>query len=167
MAEQKEDVDISEGKGKSKKMLFIIIAAVLLLGGGGAAFFLMGGEEEASAEEAAEAKPVKQKAIYHTVEKPLVVNFKKQSGNKVKYLQIKLKVMSRNQEVIDAFKTHMPAVQHELLILFFSQNYDALNTKEGTRALRKEALTTINDILKAEGQEEGLKSVYFTSLIMQ
>lgn len=167
MAEEtKEDVDIAEQGGKSKKMLFIIIGVVLLLGGGGAAFFLMGGEE-APAEEAAEAKPVKQKAIYHTVEKPFVVNFQKQSSNAVKYMQIKLKVMSRNQDTIDAFQLHMPAIQHELLLLFFSQNYDALNTKEGTRALRKEALNTINTILTNEGVEEGLKAVYFTSLIMQ
>lgn len=167
MAEEtKDDIDISEEGGKSKKMLIIIAAVVLLLGGGGAAFFLMGGEEEAT-EEAAEAKPAKQAAIYHSVETPFVVNFKKQSNNKVKYMQVKLKVMARDQTAIDAFKLHMPAIQHELLMLFFSQNYDAMNTKEGTRALREEALTLINNLLKAEGQETGLKSVYFTSLIMQ
>jgi flagellar FliL protein len=165
MAETKDDIEINEEGGKSKKMLIIIVAAVLLLGGG-AAFFLMGGEEPAS-EEAVEAKPVKQAAIYHSIEKPLVVNFKKQSGGKVKYMQVKLKVMARDQTVIDDFKLHLPAIQHELLMLLFSQNYDAMNTKEGTRALRKEALTLINGILKAEGQENGLKSVYFTSLIMQ
>ena len=167
MAEKtKEGVDIAEQGGNSKKMLFIIIGVVLLLGGAGAVFFLMGGEET-SAEKVEEVKPVKQKAIYHTVRDSFVVNFHKQSGNAVKYMQIKLKVMSRNQDTIDAFKFHMPAIRHELLLLFFSQNYDTLNTKEGTRALRKETLNTINTILTHKGVEEGLKAVYFTSLIMQ
>ena len=165
MAGTKDDIEIREGGGKSKKMLIIIVAAVLLLGGI-AAFFLMG-SEEAAAPVDAEAKPVKQAAIYHSVEKPLVVNFKQQSSGKVRYLQVKLKVMARDQTVIDDFKLHMPAIQHELLMLLFSQNYDAMNTKEGTKGLRKEALALINNILKTEGQENELKSVYFTSLIMQ
>ena len=166
MAETKDDIDITENEGgKSKKML-IIIAAVLLLGSGAAAFFLMGGEE-APSEDAVEAKPIKQAAIYHTVEKPFVINFDKQSDNRVKYMSIKLKLMARDQAAIDAVKLHMPAIQHTLLMLFFSQNYDAMNTKEGTKALRKETLTTINDLLTAEKQPSLLEAVYFTSLIMQ
>jgi flagellar FliL protein len=167
MAETKDDIDIKENEGgKSKKKLIIIAAAVLLLGGGAAAFFFMAGDETLS-EDAAEAKPIKQAAIYHTVEKPFVINFDKQSGNRVKYMQIKLKVMARDQEAVDAIKLHMPAIQHALLMLFFSQNYDAMNTKEGTKALRKETLTTINDLLTAEKQPSLLEAVYFTSLIMQ
>lgn len=167
MAETNDDnLNENEG-GKSKKMLIIIVAAVLILGGGAAAFFLMGGEDEAATQEAVEAKPIKQAAIYHTVEKPFVINFSEQSANRVKYMQVKLKVMARDQTAIDAFKLHMPAIQHELLMLFFSQNYDAMNTKEGTQALRKEALRTINDLLTAEKQTGLLEAVYFTSLIMQ
>ncbi len=167
MAEQKQDVDINENSGKSKKMLFIIIAIVILLGAGVAAFFLMGDDSEVEPEVAEKTKPTKQKAIYHSVEKPFIVNFQKQSDNRVKYMQIKLKVMARDPDAIDAFKLHLPAIQHELLMLFFSQNYDAMNTQEGTRALRQEALSTINAILTAEGEEQGLDAVYFTSLIMQ
>ena len=163
MAETKDDIDIKENEGgKSKKKLIIIAAAVLLLGGGAAAFFLMGGEEDAD-----EAKPIKQAAIYHTDDKPFVINFDKQSDNRVKYMSIKLKFMARDQAAIDAVKLHMPAIQHALLMLFFSQNYDAMNTKEGTRALRKKTLTTINDVLTAEKQPSLLEAVYFTSLIMQ
>jgi flagellar FliL protein len=164
MAETRDDIEISEDGDKPKKMLIIIVAVLLL--GGLAAFFLMGSEEDATPGEA-EAKPVKQAAIYHSVANPLVINFKKQSNGKVNYLQVKLKVMARDQTVIDDFKLHLPAIQHELLMLLFSQNYDAINTKEGTQGLRKEALTLINDLLKTEGQENELKSVYFTSLIMQ
>jgi len=168
MAETKSDIDINDNEtGKSKKKLIIIVIAVLVLIAGAAAFFLMGDEDEATSQDAAEAQPVKQAAIYHSVEKPFVINFAKQSGNRVKYLQIKLKVMARDPEAIEAFKLHLPAIQHELLMLFFSQNYDALNTKEGTQALRKDALMTINNLLTAEKETSLLKAVYFTSLIMQ
>jgi flagellar FliL protein len=167
MAETNDNTDNNAtAGGKSKKMLIIIVAALLIIAGG-AAFFLMGGEDEAASQETTEAKPIKQAAIYHTVEKPFVINFSEQSANRVKYMQVKLKVMARDQAAIDGFKLHMPAIQHELLMLFFSQNYDAMNTKEGTQALRKEALKTINDLLTAEKQAGLLEAVYFTSLIMQ
>lgn len=168
MAETKSDTEITDdATGKPKKKLLIIAALVLFLAAGAAAFFLLGGDDETAAQDAADTIPVKQAAIYYSVDKPFVINFAKQSNSQVKYLQIKLKVMARDQEAIDAFKLHLPGIQHELLMLFFSQNYDALNTKEGTQALRKDALMTINNLLTAEKETSLLKAVYFTSLIMQ
>ena len=168
MAEEMDDIDIAEeGSGKSKKMLIIIAVVVLALIGGGA-FFFLGGSDDASTEAEEETTaPVKQTPIYATVEKAFVVNFTKQSGDAVRYLQIKLKVMARDQAVIDAFELHTPAIQHQLLMLFFSQKYDVLNTTEGKKSLKESTLTTINEVLKAEHTEGGLESVYFTSLIMQ
>ncbi len=170
MAEKIDDVDLSEegGGGKSKKMIIIIAVVVLALGGAGAWFFLSGGDDEAVADEAAEeVSPVKQTPIYATVDKAFVVNFADQSNNEVRYLQIKLKVMARDQAVIDAFTLNTPAIQHELLMLFFEQKYDVLNTTEGKSALKEQSLSTINKVLKAEQTEGELEAVYFTSLIMQ
>lgn len=167
MAETKDDIDVVEGdSGKSKKLIIIIAAVLVLLIGGGAALFLTGGDaEDVVATE--EAEPVKAPPIYHAVDKSFIVNFATQSNDAVNYLQIKLKVMARNQEAIDAFVLHTPAIKHELLMLFFSQNYDALNTREGTDALRQQTLEVINDILKAEKHTKLIEAVYFTSLIMQ
>ena len=79
-----------------------------------------------------------------------------------------MKVMSRNQKVIDDFIAHEPAIIHELLILFFSQNYDDLNSSEGTRTLQAATLETINQQLAiVAGNKIGLEAVYFTSLVMQ
>ena len=79
-----------------------------------------------------------------------------------------MKVMARDQQAIDDFVTHEPAIVHELLLLFFSQNYDDLNTTEGTRALQQATLNTINQQLKTlAGNDTGLEAVYFTSLVMQ
>ena len=43
MAEEREDIEITEGKGGKKKLIIIIVVALLLIGGGVAAFFMMSG----------------------------------------------------------------------------------------------------------------------------
>jgi len=169
MAEKKDDVEVEDdaGGGKSKKMIIIIAVVVLALIGGAAAMFLGGGDEPTAEESEESAAPVKQAPIYFAVEKPLVVNFKDQSKGAVRYLQVKLKVMARDQSTIDAFTLHTPAIQHDLLMLLLGQNYDELSTTTGTKALQQEVLSTINEVLKAEEHQGELEAVYFTSLIMQ
>ncbi len=169
MAEQ-EDIEVVEEKKGNSKLLIIIIAVLLLAIIALGAMMFLGGDDDTAAEdsEAAEtAEPVKQKPIYYTVDAPFIVNFKEQSNGTVRYLQIKLKVMARSQAVIDAFTLHQPAIQHELLLLFYSQNYDELNTVEGTKALRKLALKKVNEIINEDVPDSELENIYFTSLIMQ
>lgn len=164
MAEEREDIEIIEGKGGKKKLIIIIVVALLLIGGGVAAFFMMSGGDEPEEEKA----EVKQPPIYYAIEEPFIVNFSEQSKGEVKYMQIKLKVKARSQDVIDAVTLNLPAIQHELNMLFFSQNYDELQTIEGTKALQQSSLNTINEILKNESSvDEQLEAVYFTSFIMQ
>jgi flagellar FliL protein len=168
MAEQEDIEVVDEKKGNSK--LLIIIIAVLLLAVIGLAvmMFMGGGDKPADSEDAAEAtETVKQNPIYFTVEAPFIVNFKDQSNGAVRYLQIKVKVMARSQAVIDSFTLHEPAIKHELLLLFYSQNYDDLNSVEGTKALRKLALEKVNEIISEDVPDTQLENVYFTSLIMQ
>jgi len=168
MAEQEDIEVVDEKKGNSK--LLIIIIAVLLLAVIGLAvmMFMGGGDKPAESEEAAETtETVKQNPIYFTVEAPFIVNFKDQSNGAVRYLQIKVKVMARSQDVIDAFTLHEPAIKHELLLLFYSQNYDDLNSVDGTKALRALALEKVNEIISEDVPDTQLENVYFTSLIMQ
>ena len=168
--EQKDDIDVVEEQKSKPKLLLIIIAVVVVaLIGGGAMMFLGGDDKPRSGDESTEAAAApKQPPIYHAIDTPFVVNFTEQSQGAVRYLQIKLKVMARSQAVIDAFKLHDPAIQHELLLLFYGQNYDDLNTGDGTRALQQSTLASVNEILNADPTlESKLEAVYFTSLIMQ
>lgn len=167
MAETKDDIDVAE-KGGNSKILIIIIAVLVLALGGVGAMLLMGGDDAPAEQETAEASAPKVKAapIYHAVEKPLIVNFAKQSGGAVRYLQVKLKVMARDQAVIDAFSLNLPAIQHELLLLLYAQDYDELNTT-GTKELQNEVLSTINSLLESETGDKQLEAVYFTSFLMQ
>jgi len=168
--EQKDDIDVVEEQKSKPKLLIIIIAVLVVALIGAGAMMLLGGDDKTSSSESTDevAAPVKQAPIYHAVDTPFVVNFAEQSQGAVRYLQIKLKVMARSQAVIDAFKLHDPAIQHELLLLFYGQNYDELNTSAGTKALQLSSLTTINGVLSSDPALAGqLEAVYFTSLIMQ
>ncbi|OUR64656.1 flagellar basal body protein FliL [Methylophaga sp. 42_25_T18] len=167
--EQKDDIDVVEEQKSKPKLLIIIAVVVIVLIGVGAMMFLGGDDKPSSTDDTAEEVTApKQAPIYHAVDTPFVINFTDQSQGAVRYLQIKLKVMARSQAVIDAFTLHDPAIQHELLLLFYGQNYDELNTSAGTKALQLATLTRINEVLSTDPMLDGnLEAVYFTSLIMQ
>ncbi len=166
MAEKQDDIEVAEEKNsKTTKILMIVIALLLLAVIGLGGFMFMGSDAE---EDAEQTETVKQAPIYYTIEEPFIVNFSEQSGGQVRYMQVKMKVMARSQAVIDAVQTHLPAIQHELLMLLYSQNYDGLLTSEGTQALQQACLETINRILQSETSlENELEAVYFTSFLMQ
>lgn len=166
MAEQKDDIDVAEpANNKTIKLLIGLIALLLLAVIGLGVFMLMGNGE---ADPAADESSAKQPPIYYSIDDPFIVNFSEQSDEQVRYMQVKMKVMARSQAVIDNVKVHLPAIQHELLMLLYSQKYDDLQTSEGSQALQQACLETINRILKSETSlEDELEAVYFTSFIMQ
>jgi len=178
MAEQQDDVAVTEEASGGKSKMMIIIAVVVLAIAGAGAFLFLGSEDKASeASEASEgpateeavveAVSVRKPPIYFSLKKPLAVNFSEQSNGAVRYLAVKLKVMAREQTTIDAFKLHTPAMQHELLMFLFGQKYDDLNTSVGKKVLKQQALLTINDVLESQQSPVKIEAVYITSLIMQ
>lgn len=170
MAEKKDDIEVVEEKtNKTTKLLVIIIAVLFLAVVGLGVFMLMGtGDDDSSHVAESTTASTKQPPVYFAIEDPFIVNFSEQSNGAVRYIQIKIKVMARNQAVIDMVQAHLPAIQHELLMLFYSQKYDELQTSEGSQALQQASLATINQILKSETSlEDELEAVYFTSFIMQ
>ena len=166
MAETQDDIEVIEQGGNKSKLLIIIIAVLVLILAGIGAMMLLGNNDKPAVGEKA-AVMAKKAPIYYTLNNPLIVNFDEQSQGAVRYLSVKLKVMARNQQVIDAFAHNEPAIQHELLLLLLGQKYDEINTPEGTKALKQQTLKTINEVLKAEKTPGELESVYFTSLLMQ
>lgn len=168
MAETKDDIEVAEKSNKTAKLLIAVIAVLLLAVIGLGAFMLLGsgGGDKAASEQTETAG--KKPPIYFSIEDPFIVNFSEQSNDQVRYMQVKMKVMARSQAIIDSVKVHLPAIQHELLMLLYSQNYDDLQSSEGTQALQEACRQTINQILQSESSLEGeLEAVYFTSFIMQ
>lgn len=69
-----------------------------------------------------------------------------------KYLAINVQLLIDGAATEAAIKKHMPAIKHELIMLFSDRSLDSLQTMEQREALRQAAIDTIhNTIDKAEG----------------
>lgn len=187
MAKDELELDIGQPEKKGSKAILILVVVlivlVLALGGVAAWLFLSksskpGTSSEVTPEEPAAAAEIKP-AIYMKLDPEFVVNFA--TDSKVKYLQVELQVMARNQDVLDVVKTHMPVIRNNILLLLSGQSYADLKTREGKQKLSQEILDSINATVKAEttpaepeaektetpAEPLRVEAVYFTSLIMQ
>ena len=106
---------------------------------------------------------------YHSMDPKFIVSFN--DGKESRFMQFSVEVMTRDSEIIPKIDEHMPVIRSSLLMLFGSQNYDAMLTREGKEKLLEEVATDINTTLqKVEGGEEMVSSVeeaYFTSFVIQ
>lgn len=192
IADEDEDQEQEKPKGSiiTKILLFgvlpLMTAVVLVVGGLFIAGILPGdsktdtassedadADEEASDEEDeeddeeddSEEEDVVMPAVYLPIDPAFVVNFASQG--KARFLQISVEVMTREAEVPEQVKLHMPAIRNNLVLLFSAQTFDSVSTLEGKEVLREEALEVIQEILEEETGDVGIEAVYFTSFVMQ
>lgn len=154
------------GKRRIPKMMIIIGVAVLLAAVGGALFLTHAlGHPAKKAHAVADSKPVGP-PLYLALDPPFVVNF--QADQLVRFLQVAVEVMSRDQKTLDLLKTNDPVVRNDLLILFGNQKYTVLATPEGKEGLRADALAAIRKVVaQSGGDPKRVEAVYFTSFVMQ
>lgn len=105
------------------------------------------------------------KALYFAFDPPFVVNFEDQAT--MRFLQIGLEVMAKNPSAITAIQEHMPVIKNSLILLFTSQDYQSISTREGKERIRAQTLSEIQKILKEKTGDVGIEAVYFTSFVMQ
>jgi flagellar FliL protein len=181
MAEK--DAAKPEKKGSGiLKILLILIGGLVLVGGSiGATLFLTGalnkgtgGEEHAAAAPApahsaanvaAAPIPLRGPPIYLPIDPAFVVNFEDQGM--LRYLQVGLTVMARNQQILDAVTENMPQIRNDLILLFSNQKMEVLNSLNGKEKLRMQALAQIQGILTREIGIPGIEAVYFTAFVLQ
>jgi flagellar FliL protein len=59
-------------------------------------------------------------------------------------------------------------IRNDLLMLFSSQSYETISSREGKEAMRSQALKTVADIVTKEGGDASkVEQMYFTSFVMQ
>ncbi|MFT5392233.1 MAG: flagellar FliL protein [Gammaproteobacteria bacterium] len=172
MADQ--DVQLSDDVPKTAPLKWIIagVAGSLIVVGGvlGTLFGLgiLGSDEavaSANAEQAEDAEPVKKEAIYLSLEPSFTVNF--QDDGPAKFLQISLDVLTRDSDVPDQVRSHMPVIRNELVMLFGDKTSSELATAQGKETLQTDALKAIQRVLETETGSPGVESVYFTTFVMQ
>ncbi len=169
-------------KGTLLKAVLIVLSIFLAIGGSVVATLYFagifsGGADETSAEVShdepsgktkgkSEKKKVdKGPAIYFPFEAPFVVNFI--DKNQIRYLQINVEVMARDQEVIDAIGVHLPKIKNNLLVLFSDLDFEMITNVAGKQKLRDLALEELRRILKEETGNGEVEALYFTGFVMQ
>lgn len=180
---QKDDAQPSEKKGSGMlKILLMLIGGVILIGGSiGGTLFLTGAlnktaeEGHAADPHAAPAAqgggatlapvPLRGPAIYHPLEPAFIVNFEDQGM--LRYLQIGLTSMTRDQRIVDILNQNMPQIRNDLILLFSNQRLEVLTTTSGKEKLRAQALAQIQGILTREVGIPGIEAVYFTTFVLQ
>lgn len=99
-----------------------------------------------------------------------------------KFLLINVQLLVEGASTIEAVKKHMPALRHELIMLYSGRPSEGLQTMEQREALRQETTKVIRETLEkmadgnghgaakkehAEaGHEEGFKEAYFTEFLV-
>lgn len=118
---------------------------------------------------AADGKPAKKapKAppIYQAFDPPLVVSFQEQGS--MRFLQVTVEVMGREEAAIKAVETHMPVIRNNLLNIFAGHGFADLISREGKEAMRKECLAEVQRILSENFGKPGVEDLYFTSFVVQ
>lgn len=185
------DLDVEGGKKSSKLKLIIIVLVVGLvfagLGVGGAWYFLGmqppmvadtdtdAGDEEAAMDGEEEDKPKKKKKrkkrapegppLFSELDPDFVISFKDQKL--ARFMQLRVKLMSRDPEIIEVVEQYKPILRNNLLLLFSSQKFEEVVTREGKEKLLEEALEEVNRTLEEEADSDGVDAVYFTSFVAQ
>ncbi len=177
---KKEDLDLDvEGKGKKSsklKLIIILLLGLLVLGGGGGAawyFLVIKGDRvaeadagmEAAGEPAVQKKKNKEPPLFTGLDPAFVVSFKDQS--QARFMQLSVELMSRDPEVIEAIDQYKPMLRNNLLLLFSSQKFEDVITREGKERLLEQSLEEVNDTLSNEAGIDGVEAVYFTAFVAQ
>ena len=103
-------------------------------------------------------------SLFYAIDPPLVVNF--EDGSAVRFLQISMEVMGKDQKSIDSVQRNMPLIRNNLLLLMSNRDYQSLMSREGKEKLRQEALTEIRAVQKKQGGGD-VDDLLFTSFVVQ
>jgi flagellar FliL protein len=148
-------------KNKKKLLITGLAGLILLIAGISAGIFVHSTHKQALEEQAKKPLP----ELYFSITPPFIVNF--QTLGRIRYMQIGVDVMTRDQEVLDAVKDNLPLIKNNLLALFDAQDFDVMATAQGRQALRQAALTEVQKVIQAKMGRPGVEAVLFTSFIIQ
>lgn len=110
-------------------------------------------------------KVIKAPPKYLAFDPPLVASL--EDKGTIRFLQVTVELMARDDKVITDLGTHMPVIRNNLLMLLGGQTVSSLTNREDKETLRKQALAEVQKIMKANTGEAGVEDLYFTSFVVQ
>ncbi|WP_006786158.1 flagellar basal body-associated FliL family protein [Thiorhodospira sibirica] len=148
-------------QGGALKLVLIVLVAVLVSGGlsGGVAWYFLAGSAPKGPD------PSLPPPTFYMELAPLTQNF--QGPGRIRFIQIGLVLMARDQADLELAQKHMPAVLNNLNLLIGNKTYEELNTPEGKDVLREELLTEIGRLLRERAGRSAIEGIYFNSFVMQ
>jgi len=157
-------------KPKKKGKLLFIIVAVVLIGAGVGGWLAFKPKSDVAAEPNSEKaeKPgaPKAAALYYKFDPAFVVNFGGEGS--ARYLQVMVEAMTRDAAMLELLKNNEPAVRNDLVLLFSSQDSNALLSADGKEKLRAATLDAVRKVIAAEGgNPKQIEGIYFTSFVIQ
>lgn len=185
-AETPEAETVPAKKGGALKMVAVALLAAILAGG--SAFFVAGkksaakgaAEGEAAAEEThgehaaehadehggghEEGQAKAASSDYFPVQPAFVVNLNDEEA--MRFLQVELEVAAPKASTQEAVKLSEPLIRNRLMLLFSSQRYHDLLSREAKEKLQQQALDEINKVMD-EQKKAHVSNVVFTSFVMQ
>lgn len=103
--------------------------------------------------------------LYLALDPPLIVNFP--DTDAVRFLQVTITVMAREQPALDAVTKFNPVIRNNLITLMSGRDSQSMMTREGKEKLRQESLKEVQAILKKETGKPGIEDLLFTSFVVQ
>lgn len=185
--EENEAVEKKSGSSTIKIVIIAVVFAILLSAGlVGATFYFVSNMSDSTASSVKEAdadtedndetdveaevdKEPLAPAQYYSMDPKFVVSFRDQKN--ARFMQFSLDIMTRDSKVIDMVTLHMPAIRSSLLLLFGSQVYEEIITREGKEKLLITATADINNTLTNltgdSEMESAVEASYFNSFVIQ
>jgi len=82
------------------------------------------------------------------------------------YLAVSVQLMVEGDEFIEKVKKNLPALRHELIMLYSGRFAEDLQTMEQREALRKETKEAIMAVLEKFSNSDGFRDVFFTEFLI-
>ncbi|MGZ8187256.1 MAG: flagellar basal body-associated FliL family protein [Methylosarcina sp.] len=83
-----------------------------------------------------------------------------------KYLLVNVQLLMEGPEAIEKTKKNLPAIKHELIMLFSGRSAESLQTVEQREALRQETLLAVRKVLDKYENSSGFRDVFFTEFLI-
>ncbi len=83
-----------------------------------------------------------------------------------KYLMINVQLMVEGSKYIAKIKKHLPALRHELIMLYSGRSASDLQTMQQREALRQESKEVLRKALAAHSNSDGFRDVFFSEFLI-
>ncbi len=83
-----------------------------------------------------------------------------------KYLVVNVQLMVEGEEFIEKVKKHLPALRHELIMIYSGRASSELQTMEQRESLRQETKKVITKALEKHSNSDGFRDVFFTEFLI-